>query len=80
MAAIELGHAPNPVPHESLTPLCRYRGLNWAALYNKQMDAYIVPECRSADDTSQYDTYADSVEESGPLLNASKDMELFGQF
>ena len=57
-----------------------YRGLNWAALYNKQMDAYIVPECRSADDTSQYDTYADSVEESGPLLNASKDMELFGQF
>ena len=44
------------------------------------MDAYIVPECRSADDTSQYDTYADSVEESGPLLNASKDQELFGQF
>ena len=23
-----------------------YRGLNWAALYNKQMDAYIVPEVR----------------------------------
>ena len=57
-----------------------YRGLNWAALYNKQMDAYIVPEVTSNDDTSQYDKYADSVEESGPLLNASKDQELFGQF
>ena len=54
MAAIELGHAPNPTPHTHLPPL----------RYNKQMDAYIVPECRSADDTSQYDTYADSVEES----------------
>merc|ERR1711990_463026 len=32
-----------------------YRGLNWAALYNKQMDAFIVPEVSSPDDTSQYD-------------------------
>merc|ERR1712085_118194 len=57
-----------------------YRGLNWAALYNKQMDAYIVPEVSSNDDTSQYDKYADSVEESGPLINSTKDAELFHNF
>ena len=57
-----------------------YRGLNWAALYNKQMVATIVPDTNSPDDTGQYDRYADSVEESGPLLNVSKDQELFGQF
>ena len=57
-----------------------YRGLNWAALYNKQMAATIVPDTNSPDDTGQYDRYADSVEESGPLLNVSKDQELFGQF
>merc|ERR1719171_1125757 len=57
-----------------------YRGLNWAALYNKQMDAYIVPEVTSNDDTSQYDKYADSVEESGPLINSAKDAELFHNF
>ena len=53
-----------------------YRGLNWAALYNKQMQAFIVPDVQSNDDTSQYDKYADSVEESGPLLNAAKDAEV----
>lgn len=53
-----------------------YRGLNWAALYNKQMDAYIVPDVSSNDDTSQYDKYADSVEESGPLINSTKDQEV----
>ena len=53
-----------------------YRGLNWAALYNKQMQAFIVPDVVSNDDTSQYDKYADSVEESGPLLNAQKDLEV----
>jgi len=57
-----------------------YRGLNWAALYNKQMTAFIVPDVQSNDDTSQYDKYADSVEESGPLLNTQKDQELFGGF
>ena len=57
-----------------------YRGLNWAALYNKQMQAFIVPDVQSNDVTSQYDKYADSVEESGPLLNAQKDAELFGGF
>ena len=44
------------------------------------MAATIVPDTNSPDDTGQYDRYADSVEESGPLLNVSKDQELFGQF
>ena len=44
------------------------------------MQAFIVPDVQSNDDTSQYDKYADSVEESGPLLNAQKDAELFGGF
>jgi len=57
-----------------------YRGLNWAALYNKNIPAYLVPEVSGENDTSQYDNYADSVEESGPLLNAGKDAELFGCF
>jgi len=57
-----------------------FRGLNWAALYNKQMEAYIIPAVTSNDDTSQYDKYADSVEESGPMLDASTDKECFSDF
>ena len=57
-----------------------FRGLNWAALYNKQMEAAsvnaFVPSDGNEDladnDTSNYDTYPDSVEESGPLLNQDK--------
>lgn len=45
-----------------------FRGLNWAQLYNKQMQAPIVPEVDGPSDTRQYDKYADSTEESGPLL------------
>ena len=41
-----------------------------------QMTAFIVPDVQSNDDTSQYDKYADSVEESGPLLNHQKDQEV----
>ena len=37
-------------------------------------------EVSSNDDTSQYDKYADSVEESGPLINSTKDAELFHNF
>jgi len=57
------------------------RGLNWAALYNKQLQAFIVPDVKSNDDTSQYDTYADSLDEDGGArLNPEKDRELFGTF
>jgi len=45
-----------------------FRGLDWAALYNKTMKAPEVPEIKSEDDTSNFDTYPDSIEESGPLL------------
>ena len=30
-----------------------YRGLNWAALYNKTMEAFLVPSVTSENDTSQ---------------------------
>lgn len=48
-----------------------FRGLNWAALYNKQIPAPIVPEVEGPSDTRHYDKYADSTEESGPLLQVS---------
>jgi len=57
-----------------------FRGLNWAALYNKQLEPYMVPECEGPADTRQYDKYADSAEESGPVLQASQDAELFGNW
>ncbi|EOD42058.1 hypothetical protein EMIHUDRAFT_425794 [Emiliania huxleyi CCMP1516] len=57
-----------------------YRGLNWAALYNKTMEPYIAPDVSSSDDTSHYEKFADSIEESGPLLAITKDTALFGSF
>jgi len=57
-----------------------YRGLNWHALYNKQSTAYIVPDVKSLDDTSQYDKYADSIEESTPQLTEQQDKENFDDF
>lgn len=49
-----------------------FRGLNWAALYNKQMPPPFVPELKGDDDVAAFDSYADSVEESGPLLADDK--------
>ena len=50
-----------------------FRGLNWAALYNKQMASpRVMPELTSEDDHSAFPSYPDSVEESGPLLEPSK--------
>jgi protein kinase X len=49
-----------------------FRGLNWAALYNKQMPAPFVPELKDDDDHHYYAAYPDSVEESGPLLDGKK--------
>ena len=54
-----------------------FRGLNWAALYNKQMLAEVLPELAKEDDTSLYESYPDSVEESGPLLDSEKNQALF---
>ena len=49
-----------------------FRGLNWAALYNKQMAAPTFPSLAGDDDHSSFPKYFDSVEESGPLLEAAK--------
>jgi protein kinase X len=56
-----------------------FRGLNWAALYNKQLPpppGALTPELRDDDDRRYFAKYPDSVEESGPLLEAKK-QELF---
>jgi len=50
-----------------------FRGLNWAALYNKQMPPPLgVPELKGDDDHDHFPTYPDSVEESGPFLEPAK--------
>jgi len=49
-----------------------FRGLNWAALYNKQMPAPYIPPLKADDDVSQFEKYPDSLEESGPLLAEDK--------
>lgn len=56
-----------------------FRGLNWAALYNKQLAppaGALVPDLKDDDDHHYYAKYPDSVEESGPLLEQKK-QELF---
>lgn len=49
-----------------------FRGLNWAKLYNKQMEASWVPDLTCPEDTQYFERYEDSLEESGPLLGAEK--------
>jgi len=60
-----------------------YRGLNWAALYNKQMPPPLeglqaIPSISSPTDIKQFNPYPTSSEENGPLLDGSKDVSLFG--
>ena len=55
-----------------------YRGLNWAALYNKQLvppteSCQYVPAVGSAHDTSNFQRYPTSNEENGPTLDADRD-------
>jgi protein kinase X len=50
-----------------------FRGLNWAALYNKQMPPPLgPPQLAGEDDHSAFANYPDSVEESGPILEPDK--------
>ena len=49
-----------------------FRGLNWAALYNKQMPATRIPDPELLAAGAYYPKYPDSQEESGPLLEKSK--------
>ena len=57
-----------------------FRGLNWAALFNKQLEAPIQPAIDSVESTAYYGDYPDSLEESGPLLNKVDNDELFKEF
>ena len=60
-----------------------YRGLNWAALYNKQLTAptegceHTVVVSHVLDLTNFSGSYATSNDESGPMLDADKDAALF---
>jgi len=58
-----------------------YRGLNWAALYNKQLEMPIsadvtwTPMVETALDTNTQNTYVTSTEETGPALDPEKDLQ-----
>lgn len=61
-----------------------YRGLNWAALYNKRVETSSVlaglshiPAVSTPHDTSNYESYPNSSDESGPMLDSSIEAELF---
>jgi len=49
-----------------------FRGLNWAEVYNKRVEPPFVPGLIGPDDVALFDKYPDSVEESGPQLEAKK--------
>ena len=60
-----------------------YRGLNWAALYNKTMEPPIdssmeyVPSVKGVLDVSNFTAYPTSSEENGPVLDPEQDLNLF---
>ena len=61
-----------------------FRGLNWAALYNKQLEppitecSYVPKTPASAADTTNFPAYPTSNEQEGPLLQPDEDHSLFG--
>jgi len=63
-----------------------YRGLNWAALYNKQLAPPLegttyMPSIDNHFDVSNFTgTYPVSAEENGPTLDMDKDVTLFGNW
>ena len=62
-----------------------YRGLNWAALYNKQMPPPMdglehVPSVAAIGDVSNFNNYPTSNDENGPVLDADKDSYLFSNW
>merc|ERR1711935_319089 len=60
-----------------------YRGLNWAALYNKTMEPPLekdishIPTVKSVVDVGNYEHYPTSSEENGPVLDPEQDFSLF---
>jgi len=60
-----------------------YRGLNWAALYNKTMEPPLdmgveyVPAVKSITDVRNFEAYPTSSEENGPVLDPEQDLNLF---
>jgi len=67
-----------------------YRGLNWAALYNRAMappvpvsesgEAGFVPKLDEGNFAVNFEFYPPSNEEAGPILDPNDDKELFGDF
>lgn len=54
-------------------------GLDWDQLLARQIDAPIVPEVKSKDDTSNFDKYPESSEEGRVAIDA-RDQALFKDF
>ena len=62
-----------------------FRGLNWAALYNKHLQPPLegvvsVPAIASHADVANFRPYPTSSEENGPVLDPEKDTSLFGNW
>ena len=62
-----------------------YRGLNWAALYNKQLAPPVdgctfVPHVDSTTDVRNFDPYPTSSEENGPVLDDDHNLAAFGNW
>ena len=61
-----------------------YRGLNWAALYNKQLEipheGVEVPEAKTVIDIENFEKYPTSSEENGPVLDDDHNLAAFGNW
>ena len=62
-----------------------YRGLNWAALYNKHMAPPMdglehVPSISGIADCANFQNYPTSNDENGPVLDQEKDSSLFSNW
>jgi len=57
-----------------------YRGLDFSALFNRELKAPFVPETKGDDDTGQFEAYPDSEDGPGKSLDKADDQELFGTF
>lgn len=56
-----------------------YKGLDWTQLLNRQVAPPFYPSVKAADDTSMFDRYPESTEDSAPIISA-KEQELFDDF
>jgi len=56
-----------------------YKGMDWDQLFARAVKPDFIPAVKSADDTSMFDRYPESTEDSAPVITG-KDQELFEGF